>query len=104
MKRRRAALTRSLALALFAVCAAATSCAARTVSLRVSGGQPDATVTIDDQELGSFAYVQKRGVALPEGKHRITVEKPGYFPFDVEVEAAEQPLLEVKVELQKIPD
>lgn len=82
----------------------AEGCAARTVSLRVSGGLPDATVTIDDQELGSFAYVQKRGVALPEGKHRVTVEKAGYFPFDAEVLAGEEPLLELKVELQKIPD
>jgi hypothetical protein len=77
--------------------------AMRTVSLRVKGNVPDASVTIDDQYLGSLAFVSKRGVAMPPGKHRITVEKPGFFPWDRVVEATEQPV-SLDVVLVPIPD
>src|SRR5690349_3610788 len=63
--------------------------ALKNVSLQVSGNVKDASVTIDDQYIGSFAYVQKRGVAMPPGKHRITIEKVGYFPWDKIIEATE---------------
>lgn len=95
------ALLPVLALTL-AACAGA---APRTTSLRVGGAPPDASVTIDDKYLGAFAYVQKRGVALPPGKHRITVEKMGYFPWDKLVEAREGDApLQLDVTLTKIPD
>ncbi len=75
----------------------------QTTSLRVSGNMMDATVTIDDQLIGSLKYVSKKGVALPPGKHRITVERPGYFPWDRLVEANEQPIV-LDVQLVPIPD
>ncbi len=76
-----------------------------TTSLRVKGADPDASVTIDEQYIGVFGYVQKRGVALPPGKHRITVEKAGYFPWDRLVEAKEgDPPIQLDVVLVKIPD
>jgi hypothetical protein len=79
--------------------------AQQTTSLRVRGAPGDATVTIDDRYLGIFAYVAKRGVALPPGKHRITVEKTGFFPWDRLVEAHEgDPPLQLEVSLTKIPD
>ena len=53
----------------------------------MSGNVTDASVTIDDIYLGSLSYVQKRGVAVPPGKHRLTVEKVGYFPWDKLIEA-----------------
>lgn len=97
-------MPRSLPFALFlALAAAGCAGAAPTVSLRVKGNLPDATVTIDDQLLGSLSYVSKRGVAMPRGKHRVTVEKPGYFPWDKEVEAVEQPV-HLDVVLVPIPD
>jgi hypothetical protein len=55
---------------------------ARTVSLRLRGTPPDATVTIDDRIVGSLALVSARGVALPPGQHRISIEARGYLPFD----------------------
>jgi hypothetical protein len=77
----------------------------RTTSLRVGGAPPDATVTIDDRPIGAFAFVQKRGVALPPGKHHITVEKSGYFPWDRLVEAHDgDPPVILDVTLTKIPD
>src|SRR5262249_10420819 len=83
-----------------AACAAA---APRTVSLRIKGDVPDASVTIDDQYIGALGYVSAHGVALPSGKHRITVEKAGYFPWDRLVEATDSPI-RLDVALVRIPD
>jgi hypothetical protein len=75
--------------ALLFVVACGAGPAPKTVSLRVTGTPPDARVTIDDRLIGSLGLVIAHGVALPPGRHRITVEKPGYFPFDRMVEATE---------------
>jgi hypothetical protein len=86
---------------------ASTGCAVvpSTVSLRMRGNVPDASVTIDDENVGSMELVQKRGVALPLGVHRITVDKPGYFPVDQLVEAKPgSPPIQVDVVLEPIPD
>jgi hypothetical protein len=92
------------ALALFAA-ACAGSTPPPTTSLRVKGEVLDASVTIDDQYIGTFAYVAARGVALPPGKHRVTVEKAGYFPWDRIVEGKEgQGPVQLDVKLTKIPD
>jgi hypothetical protein len=49
--------------------------------------------------------VEKRGVALPVGKHRLSIERAGYFPYDAEIEAKPgQGKLELQVTLEKIPD
>jgi hypothetical protein len=77
----------------------------QTTSLRVKGAPADASVTIDDRYLGSFVYVAAKGVALPPGKHRITVEKTGFFPWDRLVEAHDgDPPIQLDVALVKIPD
>ncbi len=90
------------------VCLAVTACAPTrppTVSLRVSGNVRDAHVTVDDQYLGAFAFVAKKGVALPPGQHRITVEKAGYFAWDKVVVANEgDPPIKLDVILVEIPD
>jgi len=96
----RAALIAAFALALGA-CAAQQ----RTTSLRVAGAPLDASVTIDDRYLGPFSYVARKGVALPPGKHRITVEKTGFFPWDRLVEAHDgDPPLHLDITLTPIPD
>ena len=76
---------------------------ARTVSLRMRGGPPEATVTIDDIFVGRLDLVAARGVALPPGPHRITVEAAGFFPSDRVVEAKDAPV-RVDVALVPIPD
>ena len=63
----------------------------------------DAAVLIDEEYIGPLGYVSARGVRLPIGKHRITVEKPGYFPWDRLVEADAAPI-HVEVTLEPIPD
>ena len=92
---------------LFAVTLLLSGCAGsiQTTSLRMKGNVPAASVTIDDQYIGALAFVARRGVALPPGTHRITVEKAGYFPWDKLVEAKEgQAPIHLQVELVKIPD
>jgi hypothetical protein len=74
-----------------------------TVSMRMQGTPPDATVTIDDQYVGPLAVVAVRGVALPVGAHRISVEAQGYFPWDRIVEAKDKPVM-LAVTLVAIPD
>ncbi|MCC6551734.1 MAG: PEGA domain-containing protein [Polyangiaceae bacterium] len=86
----------------------ASGCVARTpetVSLRMNGNVPTASVTVDDQYLGALAYVAAHGVALPIGVHRVTVEKAGYFAWDklVEAKSGGGPIL-LTVELVRVPD
>lgn len=77
----------------------------RTTSLRLDTNIDDATVTVDDQMLGPASRVEKKGVALPPGRHRVTIEKPGYFPHDQLVEVKEgDPPVRLHVELQRVPD
>ncbi|HLM75870.1 MAG TPA: PEGA domain-containing protein [Polyangiaceae bacterium] len=97
------ALVTLAAFVTFVTGAACTPMASQKVSLRMKGNVRDASVTIDDQYVGALAYVASRGVALPPGTHRITVEKTGYFPWDRVVEASEAPI-HLDVVLTKIPD
>lgn len=74
-----------------------------TTVLKLRGEVRDASVTVDDQYVGALAWIQVKGLVLPRGKHRVTVEKAGYFPWDKVVEANE-PLHLEDVKLEKIPD
>jgi hypothetical protein len=86
-------------------CAAASSPSARTTSFRMTGTPPDARVTIDDQIVGSLDVVSVRGVALPPGSHRVSVEAPGYFPFDTLVVVKEgDKMVKVEAKLVRVPD
>jgi hypothetical protein len=64
---------------------------------------PDASVTIDEQYIGPLGYVAAHGVRLPEGQHRISVTKTGFFPWDRLVTAGMQPI-KLEVVLEPIPD
>jgi hypothetical protein len=63
----------------------------------------DASVTIDEQYIGPLGYVAAHGVRLPEGEHRVSVTKPGYFPWDRLVTAGRDPI-KLDVTLEPIPD
>jgi hypothetical protein len=63
---------------------------------------PDALVYIDDQYIGSLAAVVARGVRIVEGKHRVSIEKTGYFPYDALVVSKFDPIL-LKVDLLALP-
>ena len=69
---------------------------------RAADSPRDASVYIDEQFVGLLGVVAARGVRLPEGEHRITVEKVGYFPWDERVISDREPLF-LRVDLRKIP-
>ena len=76
-----------------------------TVSLRLRGTPPDASVTIDDLPVGSLSLVAAHGIALPPGTHRVTVSAPGFFPWDriVRAEDGTAPIA-LDVALVPVPD
>jgi len=83
-------------------------CQAQRAAVRLSMDRAaqtprDASVYIDEQFVGFLGFVAARGVRLPEGEHRITVEKVGFFPWDQLVVSDRQPI-HLKVELRRIPD
>jgi hypothetical protein len=84
-------------------CAGAPPPPARMVSFRMKGTPPNATVTVDDIHVGPLEVVQKRGLALPAGQHRVTVEAPGFFPYDKLVNAEDRPI-SLEVSLVPIPE
>jgi len=61
----------------------------KTISMRMVGSPTTASVTIDDIFVGTLDVVSARGVALPLGPHRVSVEAPGFLPWDKVVEAKE---------------
>jgi hypothetical protein len=78
--------------------------AAVTMTLRVAKPAPrDASVIIDEEYVGPLWMVAARGVRLPVGEHRITVQKEGYFPWDKLVVADRQPIV-LDVTLVEVPD
>ena len=98
------------ALALLAVLAlsALTGCASNpsgvTLKLVKTASAPrDASVSIDEEYIGPLGIVAARGVRLPSGEHRITVERAGYFPWDRLVVSDRQPIT-LEVALVPIPD
>jgi hypothetical protein len=76
---------------------------AQTVPVRLHGTPPEATVTIDDQRVGPLSLVAARGMRVLPGRHLITVEAPGYLPFDVAIEAKDE-IVQVDVKLVPVPD
>ena len=89
-----------------AVAACGPSRGRAAVGLTVKGepGTPrDASVIIDEEFIGQLGFVAARGVRLPVGEHRITVQKEGYFPWDRIVVADRAPV-QLRVRLVPIPD
>jgi hypothetical protein len=92
-----------------ALCVASTGCfnaprAAVSLKMTPQKGTPkDASVYIDEQFIGPLYVVAARGVRLPEGEHRITVEKAGYFPWDRLVVSVRKPIT-LDVQLVRIPE
>ena len=102
--KRIALLCLSLVPAALGGCAQNVGRAAVTLTLQGSPQTPyDAMVIIDEEYIGPLAYVAARGVRLPVGEHRITVQKDGFFPWDELVVADRQPI-KLHVELVPIPD
>jgi hypothetical protein len=92
-------------LILMASCMPAAAPLRPTVSLRLRGSPADATVVVDEENIGTLDYVAAHGVALPPGEHHVTIQAPGYFPWDREVEAKLGiPPIQLDVVLSPVPD
>ncbi len=75
-----------------------------SLSMSRSKASPrDASVTIDEEYIGPLGYVAARGVRLPAGRHRVSVEKSGYFPWDRQIDA-DRNAIHLDVSLEPIPD
>jgi PEGA domain len=99
-------MSRSVFALLLALClnACATVRAAVSMRLHLAPDCPaDASVKIDEQFIGVLGYVAAKGVRLPEGTHRITIEREGYFPWDRIVVSDREPI-HLQVKLQPLPD
>ena len=102
------AIVAALMLCAVLVLSLVTGCGSSTsyVSLRLirpAAAPRDASVLIDEEYVGPLSVVAARGVKLPYGEHRITVEKEGYFPWDRLV-FSDRDDIAFEVELVPIPD
>ena len=78
--------------------------AAISLSLAYEKKTPaDASVSIDEQYIGPLGYVGAHSVRLPEGEHRVSVAKTGFFPWDRLITAGRDPI-KLDVTLEPIPD
>ena len=94
-----------LTLVAFALVACGPPAQPKTVSMRMTGAPSNASVTIDDQFVGTLDVVAARGVALPVGVHHVTVEAAGYLPWDKAIEAKDgEARLVLDVKLVPVPD
>ncbi len=104
MKASRRQLPACLAALALAACQMGVGRAAVSLKLNRARLTPrDAGVWIDEEFIGPLSYVAAHGVRLPVGKHRITIQKPGYFSWDRIVEADRDPIV-LPVALEPIPD
>ncbi len=99
-RRRLCLLCAGLALAL-------SGCALQSVRptparMRVLASPPEARVFVDDAFVASARVLGEQPVELSPGLHQVTLEAPGYFPHDLEVDL-ESGTTTVRVELRPIP-
>jgi hypothetical protein len=89
-------------LLMLAACGGAKPAPTKASRLRVVAEPETATVQVDERFVGAARVVAARPVTLSAGKHRLTVEAPGYFPHDLEVEVAPG-VTTVEIKLRAVP-
>jgi hypothetical protein len=57
-----------------------------TAELRVLVDPPSAVVQVNERFVGAARVLDKQPARLTPGPKRVTVEAPGYFPHDLELE------------------
>lgn len=74
------------------------------ISLQRARNTPrDASVSVDEEYVGPLYLVAAQGLRLPVGKHRVTVTREGYFPWDRIVDADRSTVV-LAIELVPIPE
>ena len=74
------------------------------VLMRIQGEPGEALVTVNDRYIGKLKRLSRRGIKLAPGAYRISVEQPGYFPHDQQVQLAEDETPTLQIQLTPIPD
>lgn len=74
----------------------------RAAELRVVAVPPSATVQVDERFVGAARVLEKRPARLTPGLRRITVDAPGYFPHDMELEL-KPGVTTVQIQLRPVP-
>jgi hypothetical protein len=69
-------------------------------SLALVVSEPDAVVFVDGEPRGAVAAA----LHLPFGKHRLRVERDGFFPFERDVTVPERASAQVAVDLEPTPE
>jgi hypothetical protein len=81
-----AALFTALALASAGACGGAQKPKGKAAELRVVAEPPSATVQVNERFVGAARVLDKKPALLTPGPKRVTVEAPGYFPHDLELD------------------
>jgi hypothetical protein len=71
---------------LLAACAGTQKPKGPPAELRIVAEPVSASVQVNERFVGAARVLDKRPAKLSPGKKRITIEAPGYFPHDLEVE------------------
>jgi hypothetical protein len=74
------------------------------VMVRFQGEPGGALVYIEDRYIGRLEQLAARGIKMPAGEYRVTVEEVGYFPHDELVVVRPGRAPKVKIRLTPIPD
>jgi len=91
-----------LALALLSLAACYGNIRPTPAVLRVEVVPDDARVLIDDTFVGRARRTAAQPKELPPGRHRLTIEAPGYFPHDLDLDLPSGET-NVRVELRPVP-
>lgn len=70
--------------------------------LRTLVEPPTARVQVDEQFVGAARVLAQRPAGLKPGVHRLTVEAPGYFPHDMELDL-KPGVTKVELKLRPVP-
>lgn len=101
--RSRGAVTLSLGVALqLGACAGWQKPKAAPAELRVVAEPASATVQVNERFVGAARVLDKRPAKLSQGPKRVTVEAPGYFPHDLEVNLPAG-VTTVQIKLRPVP-
>ncbi|HZO16700.1 MAG TPA: PEGA domain-containing protein [Polyangiaceae bacterium] len=74
------------------------------VFVRIQGQPGGALVYIDDRYIGRLEQLQARGIEMPEGEYRLTIQEVGYFPHDQLLLVNKSKVPRITVRLTPIPD
>lgn len=90
------------ALLLATACGGAQHPRQKATELRVVAEPVAALVQVDERFVGTARVLDKKPAVLSPGKKRITIESPGYFPHDLEIEL-KPGVTTVEIKLRPVP-